>query len=239
MSDMKKKIVVTGPACTKESSKALADLLGGIYVPITETQDFRGADIVINYGSSVPFLYKRVINHPKAVKFCVNKISTLKRVVHGVEWTKDVNVALDWLKKDGAVVCRDKEEGNRSDGVMIAYTKAGFNECPAKFWTRYFDHVHEVRINVYKDKILSVYEKVTEGDYFDFQHMIVSGEHKQVDEMIASIRENIGIDLYGMDVLVNKKGVAKLLEINSGASLMEETIPELLPILKQEIASYV
>lgn len=234
---MTKKVVVIGPKCTKESASCLAEWLGADYVQMGYEHDFRGYDVVVNYGSSKAILCNKLINSFLAVKICTNKISTLKRVKHGVEWTKDKDLALEWLKKDKAVVCRDREEGSRSEGVMIAMNKEGFEESPAKFWTRYFEHEHEVRVNVYKDKILSVYEKITEGEYFHFKHLKVTGEHKQVDEMIQSIRENIGIDYYGMDILVNKKGVAKLLEVNSGPSLMDETLPELLPLLKKEIAN--
>lgn len=232
---MDKKIVVVSPKCSKESASHLAELLGAGYLPHGILTDFTPFDLVFNYGSSAPILYNRVINKPAAVKICVNKISTLKRVANGVEWTKDRDTALDWLKSDGAVVCREFEEGSRSAGTIIAYNKEGFDTSPAKFWTRYFEHEHEVRINVYKDKILSVYEKVEEGEFFDFKLLKVEGEHKQVDEMIASISKNIGIDFYGMDVLVNKKGVARLLEVNSGPTLMEATEPLLLKELAKEI----
>lgn len=235
---MENKAVVIGPKGTKESAMRLAELLDADYISSSGTRtDFRGYGTVINYGSSRSIACNKVINSPASVKICINKISTLKRVAHGVEWTKDSTVALDWLKKDGAIVCRDREEGSKSEGVMIAYTKEGFNDCPAKFWTRYFDHIHEVRINVYKGKILSVYEKVTEDGFFDFRHVEVAGKHDQVDEMIVSITDKIGIDLYGMDVLVNKEGVARLLEVNSGASLMEATEPALIQSLKLEISA--
>ena len=233
---MPKQVAVISPKCCHHSAERLASLIGATYLP-AERFDYTDFDVVINYGSSTGGQFKKVINRPEAVKICVNKISTLKRVVNGVEWTKDVDVAKDWLKKDGAVVARATETGSRSDGTMIAMNLEGFKECPAKFWTRYFDHVHEVRVNVYKGKILSVYEKLTdEKDEFYFQYMNVEGAHHQVDAMIDSISKNIGIDLYGMDVLVNKKGEARLLEINSGAVLLEETEPALLQLLEKDLA---
>lgn len=232
---MNNRLVVVSPKSTKESAMRLAGLLDADYISSKGgREDFTEYSNVINYGYSNKILCKSIINKPSAVKLCVNKISTLKRVTNGVEWTKDRNIALKWMEKDNYVVCREKEEGSRSEGIVIANTKEDFDSCPAKFWTRYFDHSHEVRINVYKGKILSVYEKVTEGEFFDFRYLTVDGEHKQVDEMIKSIGENIGIDLYGMDVLVNSDGVAKLLEVNSGASLMEETEEVLVPLLLKE-----
>jgi hypothetical protein len=231
---MTKRVAVISPNCTSASAKRLASLIGADYHH-ADGYDWSKYDLVINYGSSNGGEFKKVINPPTAVKICVNKISTLKRVAHGVEWTKDPEVAKEWLKKDKAVVCRESQTGMKSEGTNIAYTLEGFNDSPATWWSRYFPHDHEVRVNVYKGKILSVYKKVEEEGYFDFKHMEVTGEHRQVNEMIQSISANIGIDLYGMDILVNNKGVAKLLEVNSGAVLLEETEGPLLKLLEKEV----
>lgn len=231
---MTKRVAVISPNCTSASAKRLASLIGADYHH-ADGYDWSKYDLVINYGSSNGGEFKKVINPPMAVKICVNKISTLKRVAHGVEWTKDPEVAKEWLKKDKAVVCRESQTGMKSEGTNIAYTLEGFNDSPATWWSRYFPHDHEVRVNVYKGKILSVYKKVEEEGYFDFKHMEVTGEHRQVNEMIQSISANIGIDLYGMDILVNNKGVAKLLEVNSGAVLLEETEGPLLKLLEKEV----
>lgn len=231
-----KSIAVISPKCSRESASRIAQLLGADYFPSTLPADYRGYDVVVNYGSSKPILCNKVINHPDSVRMCVNKISTLKRVKNGVEWTKDRDVALEWLKKDGAIVSRALEEGSRSEGVVISFCKEDFDTYPAKFWTRYFEHKHEVRINVFKDKILTVYEKVEEDGVFVFYPLEIQGEkNKEVQEMIHSVQENIGIVMYGMDVLVNKKGDCKLLEINSGAILLPETEETLIDNIFKEI----
>lgn len=234
---MKKQIAVISPKCSKESAERLASLLGAVYLP-AEQYDYTDYHAVVNYGSSNVGEFRKVVNHPHSVKLCVNKISTLRRVSNGVQYTKDPAVALDWLKKDGAVVARATENGSRSEGVIICFTQEAFKKSPAKFWTRYFDHEHEVRINVFKDKILSVYEKVEvdEGIFTFFPLEIQGEENQEVQAMINSVRDNIGITIYGMDVLVNSSGKCKLLEVNSGPILMEGTEEALVRELKKELS---
>jgi len=229
------KTIVISPTCSKESAERLASLIGAKYT-LNNRDDYTDFDVVVNYGCSRVGHYNRIINHPHSVKLCVNKISTFKRVVHGVNYTKEYDVALSWLKSDKAVVSRALEEGSRSEGVMICLNKDALDTVPAKFWTRYFPHEHEVRINVFKDKILTVFEKIEEDGMFIFHPLEIQGEeNKEVQQMIQSIRKSIGIDFYGLDVLVNKKGECKLLEINSGSVLMEETEDVLIPLLLKEI----
>lgn len=239
------RVLVISPKCSKPSAKYLADLLGGDYLLVDGgIRDYPDHDFIINYGSSVPIPHaERVVNKPEAVAICVNKISTLKRVAHGIEWTKSRDMALQWLREDGAVVSRATECGSKSSGVTICETEATFAEAPAKFWTRYFWHDHEVRINVFKGKILSVYEKVLmeedDGLFFEFKPLKIVGDSPQVAEMMDSISKKIGIDLYGMDVLVNSEGECRLLEVNSGAALHEGTETPLVREIKKEISSHV
>lgn len=233
------KICVISPNCSKESAEYLAEYLGAKF-SMADKYDYSEFDVVINYGSSNAGLFKRVINSPASVKICVNKISTLKRVAHGVQWTKDPEVAKKWLTTDGAVVARATETGSKSEGAVICCSEEIWRNSPAKFWTRYFDHEHEVRVNVYKNKVLSVCEKIIVDGEFTFVPLDITGEHPQVKEMVESIKENIGIDFYGMDVLVDKHGVCKLLEVNSGASILNDdvTADKLVTELRKEFRNY-
>lgn len=233
------KICVISPKCSKESAEHLAESLGAEYSP-ADKYDYSEFDVVINYGSSNVGLFNKVINNPTSVKICVNKISTLKRVAHGVQWTKDPEVAKKWLKIDGAVVARATETGSKSEGATICCSEEVWRNSPAKFWTRYFDHDHEVRVNVYRNKVISVCEKIIEDGEFTFIPLDITGEHPQVKEMVNSIKENIGIDFYGMDVLVDKYGECRLLEVNSGASILNDdvTADRLVAELRKEFRNH-
>lgn len=231
-------LCVISPTVSRDSARKLAELLGANY-HAAEHPDFSMYDTVINYGSSRDFLFKSVINHPAAVEICVNKISTLKRIdkfCNTIQWTKDKKLAQEWFDKDGVVVARAKETGSQNDGMTICETENQFKTAPAKFYTKYFYHSHEIRVNVFKNKVISVFEKKRNKDgTWDFQHIPVKGIVKPVEQMIEAIKNNIGIDMYGMDILINKKGDYRLLEVNTGPILHEETEQPLIKELKKEL----
>ena len=229
---------VISPNVSRESARNLAELLGANY-HAAEHNDLRMYDNVINYGSSHDFLFKKVINHPAAVKICVNKLSTFKRIEKDcdvIPWTKDKAIARQWLDTDGCVVARANETGSQNSGLTFCENLSTFNAAPAKFYTRMFWHTNELRLNVYKGKLLTVYDKIRQKDgTWKFHHVEVKDYPKAIADMITAIQKHIGIDLYGMDVLVNKKGQYRLLEVNTGAILHEETQIALVPILKKEL----
>lgn len=227
-----KRIVVYANCC-KESAERLAHLLKCPSSLAAEDEYF-GYDEVINYGSSLPLRSKKIINKPKEVAICTNKISTLKRLsdrCSTIEWTKSKEKALTWLQEDGVVIARQLEASNQGKGLVTIQTQEEFAATNAKFYTRYFWHTNEVRVNVFKDEIISVYDKVIEGDEFIFYPLTINGESPQVREMIEAIQENIGISYYGMDVLFN--GIEyKLLEVNSGPILHPQTEKGLVKAIK-------
>jgi hypothetical protein len=231
---------VISPKVSSKSAKNLADLLGINYHP-AEQDNYAMYDTVINYGSSINFKFNKVINKPAAVAICVNKLSTFKRLegkCNVIPYTKDIKVARNWGKDDGIVVARANETGSQNSGMTMCTTEEEFTGAPAKFWTKYFNHTYELRVNVFKGKLLSVFNKVRDDKkgIWNFEHIPVKTVTPQVQQMIDAISENIGIDLYGMDVLVNKtKGEYMLLEVNSGAILHDETEAPLVKALKKEL----
>ncbi len=234
----KARVLVISPKCSSRSAEYLSQLLGCEYRLAGLTRDYTDFDVVINYGSSAWAKFNHVINKPEQVKICVNKISTLKRVKHGVKWTKDREEASLWLAEHEVVVARELECGSRSVGTTIIQSLEDFNSYKAKFWTQFFHHDHEVRINVFNGEILSVFDKVEEDGCFVFVPLEINGTVPQVQEMIDSISKNIGISFYGMDVLVNSDGECCLLEVNSGATIHEGTEGVLVKKFKKEIANY-
>ena len=225
---------VVSPKGTKESAQFLAASLD-IDWKLTGMEDFSKYDHVINYGSRLPFTYKNVINPPEAVKICVNKLSTLKRLheeCNTVEYTKDKEQARLWFTEDGVVISRALQESKQGRGVTLCESLKQFEAAEAKFWTRYCHHTNEVRINVFRGKVLSIYDKRIEGGFFDFVNLKITGEHPDVTKMVTTISKNIGIDYYGMDVLVDHSNTCHLLEINSGPILHKETLKPLVRALK-------
>lgn len=236
----KNNVCVISPNCSKESAERLAYIIKGVFYNQSEKQeyDFRGFSHIVNYGWGTPILYKKIINRPEAVAICVNKISTLKRLsphCSTIQWTKDKDKARAWFITDGIVVARQSVTLNQGRGLFYCETPLAFEEMQAKMWTRFFPHVAEVRIDVYKGTILAVYKKEYGDKYTTFVPMEITAEQPEVRQMLERIKEQIGIDFYGIDVLVNEQGVCKLLEINSAPILHPETEKQLIPLLKKDL----
>ena len=157
---------IISPNVSKESAQQLAEVLGLNYYA-DRFNDLRMFDTVINYGSTHNFLYNKVINTPEAVQICKNKISTLKRLkdkCNTVIYTKEREVANSWREKDLCVVAREFETQSQNKGITFCLTKEKLDTAPAKFWTKYQYHTNELRINVFKDKIISVFDKQKQED---------------------------------------------------------------------------
>lgn len=236
---MERKILVISPSCSSSSAERLAYGLKGLYHNQTENPqtDFSDCSRIFNYGCGGDITHNKIINLPLSVRRAINKISTFKRTTpfcSTVEWTKSKEIAAGWFKEDGLVVARQKLKSNQGKGLIYCETQQVFNDTEAKMWTRFFPHVAEVRINVYRGVILSVYEKKAGKEHTLFSHLELVGEHPDVTLMIETIGANINLDFYGMDVLVNGSGVCKLLEINSAPILHEETEDKLIPLIRRD-----
>ena len=233
------KIAVISPKKVTQSATRLAQLLSATHINHQEIPDLSGFDLVFNYGSSKEINHPNIINSPHAVSLCINKISTLKRlepVCSSISWTKDREKALAWFCEDGVVVARESQTGSQGKGLTYAEDRVTFDNAPASFWTRFFPHEKEVRINVFKGTILSIFDKqikeLGDGHYeFDFVPLTIAGEHDQISLMISQISKTLGIDYYGMDVLVNGNNFCKLLEVNSGPILHPETEAKLIKLI--------
>jgi len=237
------KIGVISPKVSEESAKYLSDIINAKYLGqrYEKTLDFTDYDILFNYGvSGFNAVIKpncQIINNPKSVQTCVNKLKTfysLYKDADVIQFTEKPKKAIEWIKEGNTVVARKQTNGYQGKGLEYIYTEEEFNNTPAKFWTKYFDHQHEVRVNVYQGKILTVYEKINNEakNETEFIHLDIDGEHPDVTKMISGISKNIGIEFYGMDILVDDEGNCKLLEINSAPILHKETATKLASIFK-------
>jgi hypothetical protein len=225
-----------------ESAGRLAEILNvDCYNVTLEPFDADKYDHIINYGTSNPVFglnHQKYLNKPEAVEICKNKISTIKRLVgkcNVVEYTKSREKAEVWMKQDGVVVARALQEGSQGRGISYCRTQQELDNAEAKFWAKAVFHDAEVRINVFKGKILSVFKKEEVNGFIEFVHLPIVGESPQVTKMIEAIQEGIGIDFYGMDVVVNDQGECTLLEVNSGAILQPEAEKALVGMIKKEL----
>ena len=234
-------IIVLSPKVSCESAKKLASVLGADYDnPYkSDKYDYTNYALCVKYGVTAKIKAKKVINKTSAILKSIDKIAFLKALSGdgiGVQMTLDYEVAKSWIK-EGPVVCRRTNTGHDSEGVVICYTlKELEGEPETMFWTKYQAHTHEFRVNIWRNTVLSMYDKKTTGENEFVFHLFQGLEkHPQLLHLVDILREKIGLDFYGMDVLRDKKGQLHVLELNSAPVLFPFTIRKLAEQINKEL----
>jgi glutathione synthase/RimK-type ligase-like ATP-grasp enzyme len=233
-------IVVISPKVAQESAQFLAESLGADYVNPYETdkRNFTGWDIVFNYGFSRKIKSNKVFNNPENVQISRDKVACLQ-VLKGkcktIDFTLSKEEASKWIEVGEIVVARAQVKGDNGKGLVYCYTQEDLNKTEAKFWTKYQDHTHEFRVNVWKGKVVSIYNKVRKNDHFKFELYRGQEEHPQLVHIAKHCYDNIGLDWMGLDLLCTNKGELHFLEANSAPILFPYTCKRLINLIKQEI----
>lgn len=232
-------MLILSPKVGEESATILADFLEVKYENPYDTgnTDYRHVDVVFKYGVSKKIKAKTVINKSKAVSKARDKLAIytlFKGTEHEIPYTLDKEEAYPWLKNKGMVLARALIKGDNGKGITFCTTKKELDVAPAKFYTRFIPHDYEFRVNVWRNKIVSIYQKKRNGDYFKF--IFVKGDvtNDKLQSIVDKIHTEVGLDWYGMDVLVDKKGTFRLLELNSAPIMFPITVKRLAKILKEE-----
>ena len=236
-------IIVLSPNVSVESAKSLAEALKAKYENPYETRnrDFTKYDVVVKYGFSRPIKTKKgalVVNKTKSVEIAIDKIKTLslfKEDGFTVPFAITKAEAKKFLDKKGSVVARLDATASNGIGIVYCDTEEELKKVTeAKFYTKYIKSTNEFRVNVWRDKVVSVYDKVVPNEHFRFKLFQGVEEHPQLVAMAKAIYEKTGLDFYGLDVLRDRKGTLHLLEINSSPVLFPYTLNKLTTIIKKE-----
>lgn len=229
-------ICVIHPKVSRKSATQLAAALKAPVVnPFEKGQfNFAGFDLVFNYGcSSVELAAKKFINHPNAVRKCVNKVVCYKlwetNGIPTVNYVTDRVAATEKPWKH--TVCRADKGGNQNSGMEIV---AKGDPLPiAAIYSEFYKHKHEFRIVVLKGKVIARYmKKRTADDMWELVHLHADG-FEAIDKAVLKASSVLGIDYTGMDVLANSQEEFKVLEANSGPAMTEEV----LSIITKEFAN--
>lgn len=239
--------IVISPKCASLSAKVLAEYLDLPYDNPYQSnrRDFLSYGHVINYGFSRDIHANNLINRTRPIRNSINKIDTLSllddedKII--VPFTLNKDTAFAWLDAGHSVVCRGRVDGSNSAGTMIVADAKDLNETPAQFWTQYVPHTNEYRVNLWRDKVVSVYDKVErdvgdgEGMCFSFELFQGQDEHPQLVALAKKVYDKIGLDWCGVDVLRGEDGHLHVLEVNSAPVLYPYTLRKLCNHIEQEL----
>jgi len=232
------KLIVISPKVGHESALALATALNVPYENPYETKkrDYTEYDFVFKYGFSKKIKANKVFNKAKSVEITKNKLTTLtlfKDTPYVVPFTTEAFIAKTWINE--GVVARSLVDGHDGDGLSYCWTEEEFNKAPALFWTKYIDHTHEFRVNIWKGKVVSIYEKQKENGFFKFVLFQKGADNPQLVDIVNQVYAKTQIDFCGLDMLRDEEGKLYILELNSAPILFPYTLKKLKDLVLKEI----
>ena len=236
---------------TSESARDLAKALGikrirreGSYVPGPNTT-------IVNWGSSVvPTLMvgraRKFLNAPGAVRIASNKLlafQALKAANIAIpDFTTDAEVAKRWLATGFKVVCRHKLCGTNGEGIQIVRNGEALPYAP--LYVKYFRKQHEYRLHVFQGRLIDITEKRKRRGVLNANPYV-----RNLDGGWVYCRENVdasysikelaikGVAALGLDFgavdLVERDGIAKILEINTAPGLKATTLQAYIEALER------
>lgn len=231
-------ILVISPSIAQESAQSLAEALEAEYMNPYETKrrKFLKYDVVVNYGFSRNIV-GNIINTPAAVNIARDKIecfTRLRNVVPTVLMTTEREVAEKWIRSGRIVVARDRIKGDNGKGLNYCRTLKELAACTeAKFFTRYIHHTNEYRVNVWRGKVVSVYDKIHKTGHFKFNLVQGQNNHPQLAMFAEAVHKATGLDWFGMDLIRTEKGTLFFLEVNSAPVLFPYTTAKLVKHIQE------
>lgn len=192
--------------------------------------------MLINLGSrarTMDWLDYDVINDIGGVRNCSDKIRMFQILKeYGVK-------CLDfYLKKPCRFgVYRDKYVFKKGRRIVVGRGCRDYDYC-----TKFEEKDKEWRVVIYKGKVLRAMEKINYDGSDVWKQKNCDFRHVNDRELSIDVRREcidacnaLGIDLAGIDVLRNKMGVVKIIEVNSGMAMGERTIGRLFRAIEMEV----
>lgn len=206
----------------KQASESIDRLLKELAIPTNDT-------LTLNYGNAVlktdqyQFFKDNNIPHP--------------------EWTTDPNVAKSWIRDGSIVVCRNRVRGQAGNGISLATTMDELVE--SKVYTKYIPKKREFRVNIFKDRVLNIREKVggtgantkirtpTNGYSTVKLRMEAPAGIEALALRAAKVSSS---DFKGVDICYNQlRNYLFVLEVNSGPSIEGASVQEYAAAIRQEM----
>lgn len=206
-------------------------------------------DYLINWGCSHltgSLAVLKVINKPLAVGCAANKHAAFTAMttdgVNCVPWTTMKDIAEQWLA-DFDVVVRNKLTGHSGDGIVIL--ERGTAEVPnAPLYTKYINKAYEYRVHVVGGAVVDVQRKIRDPEREPTTWKVRSHANgfifarndvvlpSQAASLAVQATSACGLDFGAVDIILDKSGVAYVLEINTAPGLEGKTVESYVNSLK-------
>lgn len=199
---------------------------------------------LINWGSSAFTRLvdcAKVLNEPENVGAASNKIKTFQVLdrakVNIPAWTRNRDVAEEWLAEGATVVCRTKVASNSGKGIVIAENVNELVDAP--LYTKYIPKKEEYRIHVFKGGAFHVQRKArkkdvpddkvnwkvrSHGNGFCFQIQGIEMPKAAAEQAVLAVN-TLGLDFGAVDLIWNQKEDKwYVLEVNTAPGIEGTTL---------------
>lgn len=161
------------------------------------------------------------------------------------EWTTDIDVARNWIRGGSTVVCRNRVRGQAGGGISLADSLDALVE--SKVYTKYIPKKREFRVNIFKDTIVNIREKVgkrglentkirTPSNGFSTVKLL-SEAPKGLQDLALQAAKVSSSDFKGVDICYNQlKNYLFVLEVNSGPAIEGASVTEYAAAIRKELA---
>lgn len=211
---------------------------------------------VLNYGrSDVPVWFDpaihKFINHPDAVKKCIDKRLTLSLLTEAgiscLDSTVNKEEAQGWLDNGDSVIVRHIVNGKQGKGVELVRPR-GVPLPHAPLYTKFYDKTHEFRVHVVNGVAVDYVQKKMwgkkrrekeglkevdmltrnrkKGWVFAHKDLLQDGQDQIKDIAVRAVQE-LGLDYGGVDMLAQYNGEefigSVVCEVNSAPGMFAPT----------------
>jgi len=233
------KMLIVGCNKTSETTEQLNNLL---------PNDLKNTNILLNIGYSkfkeTDYKDYLILNTTESIKNCLDKKLMFKILKKNqVKCLKyfDLNKNIDKVRTIFYLLL-NKELVLRNEKSLKVINFKEFKEIFNKKWkysTLKENKLIEYRIIVFKNRIVRAMIKLNTSKDFQikqenskFIDIDINKLPKKVLKNIFKAVNSLKIDLSGIDILINKKGKFKIIEVNSGMSLCSKSIKRFYDILR-------
>jgi len=210
-----------------EGAKALANSLDILQIK-KEGSRFRGGPekLVINWGNSMSTEEVdkcAVINHPKSVALCANKLHFFQAAQRWNEnsglidqimmpmFSTNMDWAGDYVRAGYKIVCRTVLNGHSGEGVVIAETADQLVKAP--LYVEYIPKKSEFRVHIFDGQVVDVQRKARNPEIPDDQ---VNWQVRNHQNGFIYVRDEAA-DNVPRGVLTNAINAVKMAKLEFGA----------------------